>query len=90
MVSQASSNRARSISTTRQCAQLDYSPKKCPPPPTLQIELESGCGGGGAEVQKKHSERWTEDLFGRGACHNYVQAFKPIHLPADAAPSRLG
>lgn len=30
------------------------------------IELESGCGGGGAEQQKKHSERWTEDLFGRG------------------------
>lgn len=32
----------------------------------LQIELESGCGGGGAENQKKHSELWTEDLFGRG------------------------
>lgn len=32
------------------------------------IELESGCGGGGAEQQKKHSERWTEDLFGRGEC----------------------
>ena len=30
------------------------------------IELESGCGGGGAVQQKKHSERWTEDLFGRG------------------------
>lgn len=35
-------------------------------PDPKQIELESGCGGGGAEVQKKHSERWTEDLFGRG------------------------
>jgi len=32
------------------------------------IELESGCGGGGAEQQRKHSERWTEDLFGRGEC----------------------
>lgn len=31
-----------------------------------QIELEAGCGGGGSEVQKKHSDRWTEDLFGRG------------------------
>lgn len=31
-----------------------------------QIELEAGCGGGGAENQKKHSELWTEDLFGRG------------------------
>jgi len=34
--------------------------------PSSQIELENGCEGGGADVQKKHSETWTEDLFGRG------------------------
>lgn len=42
-------------------------PQTHPKQHPIQIELESGCGGGGAEVQKKHSERWTEDLFGRGA-----------------------
>lgn len=53
---------------------LTYNPRNR----TQQIELESGCGGGGAEVQKKHSERWTEDLFGRGPqCH-----FCHVKIPA--------
>ncbi|EWM29895.1 2fe-2s iron-sulfur cluster binding domain protein [Nannochloropsis gaditana] len=41
------------------------------------IELESGCGGGGAVQQKKHSERWTEDLFGRGPCCHFCHVKIP-------------
>ena len=50
------------------------------------IELESGCGGGGAEQQKKHSERWTEDLFGRGTCVS-APWWSGIHRPRLAAGS---
>jgi len=42
------------------------------------IELESGCGGGGAVQQKKHSERWTEDLFGRGKSESILYRWTAI------------
>jgi ferredoxin len=48
-----------------------------------QIELESGCGGGGAPVQKKHSERWTEDLFGRGEWPGCLSCLESQHHLVD-------